>query len=247
MTTRIYLAIGLCLAVDWILLMGVNRMNGHAYKPILTLAGASISAVYTWLCLNPDFSFLGGMHWRLIILVLIGLLAFELSVKKTVQFVLTEMALYGLTSNSPSAGHLMLSVAIIIILLLLAFRGKKEPECVPVQIVHDNQVTEIKALCDSGNLLKDPITGLPVLVVSATLSERLIGVPSHELCDPLVCMSRRRGLRLIPYHAVGSTGMLIAKRFENVTLNGIKAPRVLAFSPNEIGAGKQFCALTGGI
>ena len=249
MVGRMYLAVALSFGVDWLLLMGVNRMNRQGVNPLRTLFGALVGGVYTWLCLNPGFSFLGSMLWRLIVLFAAGFLAFDLSLKKTVQFVLLELALYGMTVDTKSAGiwNIILALIILIVLCFVAFRGKTGPQSVAVRIFHEGGSVDFFALCDSGNLLQDPITGLPVLVVSADLSQQLIGLPIEALSDPIDCMKQGRGLRLIPYHTVGGSGLLIAKRFEKVFVNGKMEPRIVAFSPNKIGAGKRFCALTGGI
>ena len=247
MAGRIYLAIGLSFLVDWLLLMGVGRLNGERVSLLRTMFGALLGGIYTWLCLSPRFIFLGSIIWRLIILFSAGLLAYDISINKAVQFVLAELALYGMTAGNASAPHLCMAAVILVVLLLIAFRGKTGPQSVAVKICHNGKTAEFRALCDSGNLLRDPITGSPVLVVSADLSESLIGLKADMLHDPLSCLNKGSGLRLVPYHTVGGSGFLIAKRFESVSVNGKVEPRIVAFSPNEIGAGKQFCAITGGI
>ena len=94
MTARLYLAIGLSFLVDWLLLMGVGRLNGERVSLLRTMFGALLGGIYTWLCLSPRFTFLGSVIWRLIILFSAGLLAYDISINKAVQFVLAESTLH---------------------------------------------------------------------------------------------------------------------------------------------------------
>ena len=55
-------------------------------------------------------------------------------------------------------------------------------------------------------------------------------------------------MRLLPFQAVGrSSGLLPAKRFEDVKIGAWRGSCLVAFSPNEIGRGKPYEALTGGM
>lgn len=248
MVGRMYLAVVLSIGVDWLVLMCVNRMNGQSAGSLRAVFGALLGGVYTWLCTMPGFPFLGCMFWRLTVLLVVGLVAYDLSIKKTVQFLLLEMALYGMTAGSGNAGvqNIILVLIILVVLYIISFRGKIGPQSVAVRVFDAGGSVDFFALCDSGNLLIDHITGQSVLIVSSDLSQRLIGIPADDLRDPVACMKQGSGLRLIPYHTVGSSGLLVAKRFEKVSVDGSVKPRIVAFSPNQIGAGKHFCALTGG-
>jgi len=56
------------------------------------------------------------------------------------------------------------------------------------------------------------------------------------------------GLRLIPYHSVGQgEGMLLAKRFEQVTVGKRTRSALVAFAPEGLGRGDVYQALTGGV
>lgn len=246
MGVRIFLVVALSFGVDLLLLMAVFRINGLAVKLIPVLCGALIGGVYTLLCMDPRFLFLGAIGWRLIIFCVSGVIAYELSMKLTTQFVLLELAFYGMTAERTTVLEWVLPALVFGVLFLIAFGSKRAADCVSVRVYQDDACVDFQALRDSGNMLNDPISGLPVLVVSSALSERLIGLPAEDLNDPLQCMMGGFGLRLIPYHTVGSNGLLLAKKFDKVSVNGQIGPRILAFSPNEIGAGKHYRALTGG-
>ena len=106
------------------------------------------------------------------------------------------------------------------------------------------------ALLDSGNTLKDPVTGLPVLVADARAAMELLQLQESELLHPIETISRGKhvGLRLIPYCAVGQpAGMLLGIQVDQLQINGRDVNQVVAFAPQCIGQGSGYEALTGGL
>ena len=102
---------------------------------------------------------------------------------------------------------------------------------------------------DSGNTLRDPITGEQVLVVSGSVGQRLTGLTEHQLRHPLETLAQRPipGLRLIPYKAVGQTGgFLLGLRMEQVKVGQVVTDAVVAFTAEDFGRGEVYQALTGG-
>ena len=102
----------------------------------------------------------------------------------------------------------------------------------------------LTALRDTGNSLRDPITGKPVLIVGADIAEKLTGLSPAALRDPVRTMGSLPGLRLIPYRTVGNTGFLLALRIPSVKIGNRQGSALVAFSPHILGSGYQ--ALTGG-
>ncbi len=83
-----------------------------------------------------------------------------------------------------------------------------------VELEPDRQM-QLIALRDTGNTLRDPLTGEQVLVAGADVGEKLLGLTAQQLRNPVetVAQSTLRGLRLIPYRGVGQPGgMLLAVR-----------------------------------
>lgn len=99
-------------------------------------------------------------------------------------------------------------------------------------------------------MLKDPVTGNAVMVVDRMTADKLLGLTTEQLEDPIGTISRGTypGLRLIPYTAVGkSAGMLLAMKMDELRINGQLSTQIVAFAPQAIGQGGEYEALLGGI
>ncbi len=238
--------------VDLLLLIGTNRLCGYPPGVKRAAFGAILGGIYGGACILPGFSFLAGTIWRMVSLGLIAGVAFGFkreSLRRGTVFVLLSMALGGvaLGLGNGSFWTLVLSAVAVCLMCLLGLRGRVGTEFVPVEIVTEKKTVHITALRDTGNTLTDPLTGQPILVVSAELGW-LVGLTPEELKDPVLAMEKGEGLRLVPYHAVGQPGgMLPAKRFQDVKIGSQKGSCLIAFAPNELGRGMPYEALTGGV
>ena len=101
-------------------------------------------------------------------------------------------------------------------------------------IRHGEKSVQLIALRDTGNTLKDPITGQQVLVIGEEAARTLTGLTAAQLRTPLETVAKRQvpGLRLIPYRAVGQPGgMLLAMRFSDVKIGNRKTSALIALAP----------------
>ena len=107
--------------------------------------------------------------------------------------------------------------------------NKKDMYC-NIKIKLNNVVIKTKAMLDSGNMLKEPISGTPVIVVESTLLEQAI---PHEILKNLekIIGGDFRGineeikkeyitkLKLIPYSSLGKqNGMLLGIKPEFIEI-----------------------------
>lgn len=90
-----------------------------------------------------------------------------------------------------------------------------------VKIVSDGKTCELHGLVDSGNLLTDPLGGLPVIVVSAPVADLLF--PNALDGD---CKGSR--IRIIPYRTTAGEGMTLGYIPELTEINGRAVGAVLA-------------------
>lgn len=232
--------------VDLLLLVGTNRLSGYPTNIKGAVLAAVLGGIYGGVCVLPEMQFLAHTFWRIVMLSLMAFLAFGRDcLRRGILFVILSMALGGVAVglSGGSFWTLSLSALAVCMMCLLGFRGRVGAEYLSVEL----EGLHLTALKDTGNTLTDPITGQQVMVVSAQVGTRLLGLSQRELEDPIRALEKVSGGRLIPYHAVGKSAMLLTKRYENVTIGNWKGSCLVAFAPNEIGQGRPYEALTGGI
>ena len=250
MSVYLDLVVILNFLVDYLLLLGTNRLSGFPAEGKRAAWAAALGAVYSGACLLPGFRFLGNTLWRLVSLGLMASLAFGWNVsalRRCGVFVLLSMALGGIALGLGDGRFGMLVAAALGVWLLcrVGFEGPIGREYVPVELWNGNVHMKVLALRDTGNTLKDPVTGEPVLILGADGAQRLCGLTEQQLRHPLETMLSDSGYRLIPYHAVGNPGgMLLAKKWERAKIGDRWGSTVVAFAPEVIGRGTCFQALT---
>ena len=234
--------------VDFLLLMGTNRLAGYPVGVARSLFAGTLGGVYGGVCILPGLTFLAATHWRLTVLALMSVLAFGCTrdaLRRGILFILLSMALGGLAMGMErgSFWSLVWSAGVLGALCVFGFRGKIGQCYLPVKIGQ----YRFNALVDTGNTLSDPLSGQPIMVVSVGIGQKLLNVQAGELADPVGLVQRYTGFRLVSFHAVGCTGGLLpVKRFENVQLGKRCGSLLVAFAPNDLGQGKPYDALTGG-
>lgn len=243
-------------AIIYLLLLGTNRLCGGAASLKCCLAAAVLGGVHSWGCLQPGFSFLGNVFWRCVFLILISGVAFGWSVqglKNGAVFMLLMLALQGITPEAGVGRPLaaLLGVGCLCVICILGFGGRPSAgACVPVELNYMGKCIRILALRDTGNFLKDPITGQSVLVVDAHVAQQLTGLTSQQLGSPLQVLTEKLlpGLRLIPYRALGKeNGLLLAMRLPKVRIGSWQGSSLVAFAPGMLTNAGTYQALTGGV
>lgn len=104
---------------------------------------------------------------------------------------------------------------------ILALRGgkffRKSTEARPCRITAKmlGRTITAEGMCDSGNLVCDPIDGKPVIVIGKAIAERLVGsqnvknMLSHNDISRITDDRLLRRLRLIPTQTATGSGMLV--------------------------------------
>lgn len=241
--------------VDFLLLLGTNRLAGYPPGWGRAALGATLGAVYAGGCMIPGFSFLGNFLWRIVSLALMAVIAFGMNrsaLQRGAVLVLLSMALGGIAmgANGNNFGMLLLCAGILWLLCRISFRGGvSQREYVTVELSVGEKKAALIALRDTGNTLKDPLTGEQVLVAGANVGMQLLGLTEHQLRHPVETLASGEfpGLRLIPYHSVGQPGgMLLALRFQNAKIGNTYSNPLVAFAPEVLGRGDVYQMLTGG-
>lgn len=256
MTVYLDLVVVLNFFVDLLLLLGANRLCGYPFRMRKTVLAALFGGIYGGVCLLPGFYFLGNVFWRIVSLILMSATAFGLdfsAIRRGAVFVILSMALGGIATAMQGGGapELMGCAGAVLLLCVFASRGKlAHKQFVDLKIRYKGKEMTVTALCDTGNSLRDPVTGESVTVVSADVAKALLGLEETDLVSPVVTMERLHlpGLRLVPYRAVGQpNGMLLAMKMDEVRIGKENAGRIVAFAPQMIGKADGYQALTGGV
>lgn len=241
--------------VDFLLILGANRLAGFPASPVRSAAAAAVGGIYGGVCLLPSFRFLGGIVWRFVFLALMALIAFGLNrsaLRRGVLFILLSMALGGIALGIGNGGRLALigGAAGVTLLCAVGFQGKVGTQkYATVELELNGRKRQMTALHDTGNTLKDPVTGWGVLVAGPDVAWDLLGLTAGQLSTPVQTMVQPPcpGLRLIPYRAVGQpSGMLLAARMDKVKINGKNRDMIVAFAPQNLGM-DGYEALAGGL
>lgn len=243
-------------AVDFLLLLGTNRLCGYPPGWRRTVMAAAVGGLYAGACLVTSLYFLRNMLWRIVIFCLIGWIAFGWSksaLRRSVVFFLLSMALGGIALGfgSTNLWSLVLAAAALCVMCAIGFQGRIGAAAyVPVELSYMGKSLRLTAMQDTGNMLRDPMTGRPVLVVGADVAKNLTGLTKEQLLSPIetVTAGFLPGLRLIPYKALGqSSGMLLALRMQDVRIGSWKGSSLVAFAPEVLGSEGGYQALTGGM
>lgn len=237
--------------VDFLLLYGGGRLSGDPVGIFRCVSGAATGALHSGLCLWRPFHFLGNPLWRWVSIAAMALIAYGLqhsTLRRGAVFAILNLALGGIAQGFEGGGlfSLLAAAASLGFLCLLGFReGGFGGKFVPVEICSGDICLQLKALRDSGNTLRDPVTGRPVLVIGAEAAGKLTGLSREQLQRPVESIDALPGLRLIPYRAVGKEGgLLLARKYQNVQIGKWRGSQLVAFAPE--GLGGDYEALTGG-
>ncbi len=239
--------------VDFLLLLGTNRLCGYPWGTKKAALSALLGGLYAGACMVPELSFLGNFLWRGVCLLIMSGIAFGFTknaLRRGTVFILLSMAMGGLAMviNSRGFWSLVISGGGVCLLCVLGFRNKLGSQSfVPVELTYGEKKVSLTALQDTGNTLRDPVTGADVLVVGADVAQKLTGLTRSQLRSPVEFLDAIPGLRLIPYRTVGqASGFLLALKMSEVKIGNRRGNLLVAFAPEGLHPEGAYQALTGG-
>lgn len=247
MPSYLILAILLQTVVDYLLLLasagiwGAGILSGRVIMAVLT------GGLYTAASLIPGLEFLSSKIWYTAYFITLPLIAYGINSRTPLlggSYILLRTAVRRLMGE----GLLRWEMAFVIgvgILFYLAFI--QFGRYVAVELCWGGRKVRMKALRDTGNNLRDPVTGKRVLVVDADVANRLTGLSLRQLIHPVEAMGQVPGLRLIPYHSVGqSGGLMLALSIQNAKIGMWRGNAVVGFAPRILDDKGKYQGLIGG-
>lgn len=276
MTVYVDLLFGLNTVINYLLLRGSAAIGGHPGAPGRLLAAASLGGIYAVAAVIPGLQWLERLPIQGISAGLMLLAAFgwkKSTIRQGLFFFSLSTAFGGavlLLVQVVDPGCLLLSGRVYYAvstpaLLLLAGLGYGIAalvltgcgshiggDIVALQLELNGRSIPIRALRDTGNTLRDPLTGQTVLVAGVSVLQKLlpqVSAAEDKLRTPDVLVRAYPAcrFRLIPYRAVGTEdGLLLAVRCQ-VRQGKRELPVLTAFSPTPVSADGSFDALWGGV
>lgn len=246
MDQKIILAFVLHSVAQLMLLISTHKMVGIKIRKVRMFISMGFGLLYCIACISIPVSVIGDELGRLLSILITAIIAFGGNWHGCAVFILLSLAFIGIAPNMDSIWLSVLGAVIVASLSVLGFRNGYAKQYLPVILRHNDKSVVLTALFDSGNTLRDPVTGQPVLVVAAEVAEKLIGVKKEDLRVPYGVIGRLPGSRLVPFRAVGcENGLMLAVRIRDVSVGNWRGSCLVAFAPNGLGA-EKFQALVGG-
>ena len=174
------------------------------------------------------------------------------TLRRGMTWLLLKFALHGaaMSFDNSSMGSVLLAAGAIGILYAFGFSGAGPGgELIPVELHYRDRKWQLTALRDTGNTLRDPITGERVLVAGADVGQNLLGLTAVQLSAPAETLAAglAPGMRLIPYRTVGQQGaMMLAMRLRDVKVGSWRGNALVAFAPESFGRQDGYQMLVGG-
>lgn len=270
------------LSVDYLLLLLSAGLTGEYRSRRWLTFGAAVGAVLAVVLYFPHIPFLPGILLRGGICAVTVFAAFgKRPLKRFVHlcgtFLFLTMVLAGavfavtvgrtdhLVKNgviyADISGAVMLVGFTVVFLLSGVVLGKGKAQAGrswrEVRMRNASQEVYVRALCDSGNLLRDPISGRRVLLVQGTVAAELFDGPGKALLQNLrdsqpeeLLQQLRRCCKtafwLLPVHTVNRESMILVFRPEQMWIDGKTTEEYLVgLSPNDLGIGGDCQGLIG--
>lgn len=264
------------LLVDYLLLLSAAQLSGRMLRRLRLLVCAAGGGVYAALTFLPGCAFLCTPLCQLAAGVGMALCAYRGRRKPALLFLLLSGGLagfvlaLGLWAGSPVgllcrvyrgevSWPLLLGAALgfYVLLRLLLGQGARHGggELLKITISVCGRKQTVTALHDTGNTLRDPVSGRPALVLERGAAEALWPPEVAEvLASPLppeekMARLHRQGaavtFSLLPFRSVGTpAGLLLAARSDYIEVNGRRYPRTpVALSEHPVSDGGGYHAL----
>lgn len=268
--------------VDYLLLLAGARIAGEPLCRIRFVLGGMLGGGYAVAIFVLPF--LEKLEFKILMFILMILISYGKSkrlLRQACIFLALSSALAGgILAIGLMGGHaltlqggvlysmmdlktVLLSAAVCYGVLSLLFRGygyhtHTAGELVEITLVcHQKEVT-LTCLRDTGNTLKDPITGKEVLIVQAERMAPLFPIEltptKQDVRQPAAGLARlSQGemtgrLRLLPYQAVGVSGLLLTLQADLLKIGEVTHKRPLvALSPTAVSDGGGYHGLIGAV
>ncbi len=267
-------------AVNYLLLLLGGRLTGFPTRPLRALLGAAVGGGYAVCVLLPALAFMGSWWGKIGCFLLMCIMAYGIrrcAVRPSavsllcgaalagVVFLLTQVCSVGFVTFQGHVYYPMSAKMLVVLsggfyfaaaMLMAGSLKHRAGETVTLQLRLGQRQVAVTALYDTGNTLRDPFGGRPVVVAQWQRGMELLGVSAtkdrmQDASAAVQEIHRQRpdvAVRLVPYRAVGTEGGLLPAVPCRVKVGNQRERDVLlALSPNPVSDGGGYEALIGGV
>ena len=211
--------------------------------------GTIVAIGLAYISTISNTNLLSGMMFYFLVLVFLTLVVFGVGKDRLLPssaFVLFYIAFGGLGFQYYKVMSLLFGTFGIVIVSIIVQKYNQR-DCLWVKVKYNDQDFSMKALLDTGNMLSDPVSGRPVLVVGADIAQKMTGLSLKQIQNPIDSIGAIPGLRLIPYRTVGQSGLfLLGLPVKKMQIGKWQGSGIIALSPEILCSNGSFQALTGG-
>lgn len=273
------------LVINYFILLAVSHLLARNDKKIRLLLGAVLGSVYSCMMFFPQLDFLFSAILKLVLSITIVLLAFKVRnirvfLKLIAYFYVISMLFGGIVfavqqffappamvvkngvaylDISPILLILTSAGAYVVITLFSKMLHKKTQtqNLIKVKITCNNNDVVLAALYDTGNDLRDAVSGSPVMIAEFRRVEKLLPPEAKEIFktgnivneEVLELTNFKNRFRLVPYSSVGSVGGLLpAFKPDKITIdsqNNEITDILVAVTTKKLSTEGNFSALIG--
>ncbi|MGN1299085.1 MAG: sigma-E processing peptidase SpoIIGA [Candidatus Scatovivens sp.] len=247
------------IVMNYIILVATSIISKSKISLIRSLISASIGSIYSILNYLVQLSTLSNLILKIFISILMIRIVFGYKKIKTffkqlIMFYLTSFTFGGVTfmllffinpenvvfNGNHLVGIYPIKVTIIggivgfiiisIVAIIVRSRINQNNIIYDLKIVHKGKQINIKTLIDSGNLLKDPITNMDVIIVEKNSLKELLEKEAFEYIENMLNGNlleenfeniQKYKFKLIPFSSLGNeNGMLVGFRPEYIIIYG---------------------------
>lgn len=117
----------------------------------------------------------------------------------------------------------------------IIFRKREVTSC-ELTLRFDGKQKTVRALCDSGNLVRDPISGRPVIIISRDTADGLV---NRSITDGFIRgiasdIPAYSGMRIAYVNTAAGSSMLVLLRAEKITISCKSKKSTEEFSPDAL-------------
>ncbi|MDR0915692.1 MAG: sigma-E processing peptidase SpoIIGA [Oscillospiraceae bacterium] len=258
------------LAADYFLLLGTAKLCGVAAKRRRLALGAVIGAVYAVVAALPRLELAAHPVFRVLSAAVMLLCSFGLR-KKLLRYALVFFALSAAAAGAVAGLELAGGGAVIarvnlgvfavaflacyaVITLIFRRVARSGAQYAKLAISLGDRTITLRALIDTGNTLRDPVSDRAAAIAPASeiaalfprdMRKRLLDALRMSPIDALPLLDFTPvAFRLLTYDAVGiESGALLCFIPDDATVDGAPRELIVAVSPNELADNVAYAAI----